>query len=155
MTTEASRKEGRQKSSTGEDIMNHEIIAAMQECSTRSHAGTIHFPEVVRKLAAAGVERYHADLCRGERTYYMPSGESHIDSVGAESEPIAGEFTESGVVAALRAIQRGEILYLEFLRRIQAAGCCSYFVLIAGRRALYFGRKGEVYEELFPSASTK
>jgi uncharacterized protein YbcV (DUF1398 family) len=135
--------------------MNQEIIAVMQECSTRSHAGTIAFPDVVRKLTAAGVERYFADLCRGERTYYMPSGESHVDVVGAESEPIAADFTEAGVVAALRAIQRGEILYLEFVRRIQAAGCTSYFVLIAGRRALYFGRKGEVYEELFPAAPAK
>lgn len=135
--------------------MNQEAIAVMQECSTRSHAGTMPFPEVVRKLAAAGVERYHADLCRGERTYYMPDGESQVDVVGAEDEPIAQEFTESGVVAALRAIQRGEILYLDFLRGIQAAGCCAYFVLIAGRRGLYFGRKGEVYEERFPAAPAK
>jgi uncharacterized protein YbcV (DUF1398 family) len=148
-------RNNQQEKSTGEIVMNQETIAVMQECSTRSHAGTIPFPEVVGKLTAAGVERYHADLCRGERTYYMPNGDSHIDLVGAEPEPIAQQFTESGVVAALRAIQRGEILYLEFLRRIQAAGCCDYFVLIAGRRALYFGRKGEVYEELFPSASTK
>ena len=135
--------------------MNQETIAVMQECSTRSHAGNIPFPQVVRKLAEAGVERYHADLYRGERTYYLPCGASHKDVVGAEAEPIAEEFSEAGVVAALRTIQRGEILYLEFLRRIQAAGCTGYFVLIAGRRALYFGRKSEVYVELFPAASAK
>jgi len=33
-----------------------------------------------------------------------------------------------------------------------AAGCVGYFVQIAGRRALYFGRNGESHVELFPSA---
>jgi uncharacterized protein YbcV (DUF1398 family) len=135
--------------------MKQETIAVMQECSTRSHAGTIPFPEVVRKLTEVGVEWYHADLYRGERTYYMPDTESHVDVVGAEQEPVAQEFSESGVVATLRAIQRGEILYIEFLRRIQAAGCASYSVYITGRRAIYFGRKGEVYVELFPEAPGK
>jgi uncharacterized protein YbcV (DUF1398 family) len=64
---------------------------------------------------------------------------------------VAEEFTEAGVVDALRAIQRGEILYLEFVRRIMDAGCSGYFVLITGRQALYFGRKGEVYVEKFPT----
>jgi uncharacterized protein YbcV (DUF1398 family) len=135
--------------------MNQEVIAVMQECSTRSHAGTIPFPEVVRKLTEAGVESYHADLYCGERTYYMPNAESHLDVVGALPEPFAQDFSEADVVAALRAIQRGEIVYLEFVRRIQAAGCSGYFVFITGRRALYFGRKGEVYEELFPAAPGK
>ena len=33
-----------------------------------------------------------------------------------------------------------------------AAGCVGYFVQIAGRRVLYFGRRGEIYTELFPGA---
>jgi uncharacterized protein YbcV (DUF1398 family) len=135
--------------------MNQEVIAVMQECSTRSHAGAIPFPEVVRKLTEAGVESYHADLYRGERTYYLPNAESHVDVVAAVPELFAQDFSEAGVVAALRAIQRGEIVYLEFARRIQAAGCSGYFVFITSRRALYFGRKGEVYEELFPAAPGK
>jgi hypothetical protein len=31
-----------------------------------------------------------------------------------------------------------------------AAGCVGYFVQIAGRRTLYFGRNGETHVELFP-----
>jgi hypothetical protein len=31
----------------------------------------------VTKLMQVGVERYHADLLRAEKIYYLPSGESH------------------------------------------------------------------------------
>jgi uncharacterized protein YbcV (DUF1398 family) len=130
--------------------MEQETIAVMHECAMRSHEGNIAFPEVVRKLKEAGVERYHADLCRDERVFYMPNGESHVETSEKLPWAVAEDFREAGVVEALRAIQRGEILYLEFVRRIMEAGCSGYFVLITGRQALYFGRKGEVYVEKFP-----
>ena len=53
-------------------------------------------------------------------------------------------------MAAVKAIQRSEIGYAEFLRRIMAAGCSHYEVFIAGRKAMYFGRDGEFYTEPFP-----
>jgi len=132
--------------------MNREIIAVMHECASRSDNETITFPEVVRKLADAGVEWYHTDFYRAEHTYYMPSGESHVESMFALTEPVAQEFSDSGVDAAVRSIQRGKIKYKEFVRRIVAAGCNGYFVLITGRKAVYFGRKGEEHVELFPTA---
>jgi uncharacterized protein YbcV (DUF1398 family) len=135
--------------------MNQEIIAIMHECATRSHKGTITFPEVVGKLAGAGVEWYHTDLCRAEHTYYMPDGKSHVEPMDVLPEPVAQEFSDAGVDAAVRSIQRAEILYEEFVRRIMAAGCNGYFVLIAGRKAIYFGRKGEEHVELFPPATVR
>jgi hypothetical protein len=36
-----------------------------------------------------------------------------------------------------------------------AAGCVGYFVQIAGRRAIYFGRNGEFHVEQFANTSTK
>jgi uncharacterized protein YbcV (DUF1398 family) len=135
--------------------MSQEIIAVMHECAARSHAGTITFPEVVARLAAAGVEWYHTDLCRAEHTYYMPSGESHVEPMYALAEPVAAKFSDAGVDAAVRSIQRGEIQYQEFVRSIMAAGCNGYFVLIAGRKAVYFGRKGEEHVEQFPSAPVR
>jgi uncharacterized protein YbcV (DUF1398 family) len=133
--------------------MNQEIVAVMHECATRSHAGSISFPEVVGKLAVADVEWYHTNLHRAEHTYYMPSGESHIEPMYELPEPVAREFSDPGVDVAVRSIQRGEIKYDEFVRRIMAAGCNGYFVLIAGRKTVYFGRKGEEHVELFPAAS--
>ena len=132
-------------------IMKQETIVVMHEVAERSHAGTISFPEVVGKLTQAGVERYHADLCRGERVFYMPSGESHVETTGDKYGDAAVEFSGAGVDAAVRTIQRGEIDYQEFVRRILAAGCVNYFVYITGRQTLYYGRNGDVHVEKFPA----
>jgi uncharacterized protein YbcV (DUF1398 family) len=135
--------------------MKQEVVAVMHECATRSHEGTISFPEVVRKLAEAGVEWYHTDYLREEHTYYLPNGESHIEAMGSLLEQSAQEFSDAGVDAAVRSIQRGEIEYNEFVRRTLAAGCVGYFVLIAGRHAIYFGREGEQHREPFPGGPVK
>jgi uncharacterized protein YbcV (DUF1398 family) len=131
--------------------MNQEVVAVAHECAVRSYEGKISFPEVLRKLKDVGVERYHADLCREERVFYMPDGESHVERAGEISGAVAEGFSSAQVEAALRTIQRGEIDYQEFVRRIKAAGCVGYFVLITGWQSLYFGRKGEVYVEKFPA----
>jgi uncharacterized protein YbcV (DUF1398 family) len=131
--------------------MKQELIAVMHEVAKRSHEGTIPFPEVVSKLAAAGVERYHADLCRGERVFYMPDGETHVEPADEKQGNAAAEFSSAGVDAAVRTIQRGEIDYQEFVRRILAAGCVNYFVYITGRQTLYYGRNGDVHVERFPT----
>ena len=135
--------------------MNQEVIAVMHECATRSHNGTITFPEVVGKLTQTGVEWYHTDLYRAEHTYYMPNGESHIEPMDALPQPVAQKFSDPGVDAAVRSIQRGEIKYEEFVRQIMVAGCNGYFVLLAGRKTIYFGRKGEEHVELFLPAPSK
>jgi uncharacterized protein YbcV (DUF1398 family) len=130
--------------------MTESVVAVLHECSRRSHDGSITFPEVVGKLIGVGLESYHADYYRGEKTYYLPSGESHVEPLAAPSET-AAEFSANRVVEALRAIQRKEIDYIEFLRRTALAGCVGYMVCITGRRAIYFGRTGDNYVERFPS----
>ena len=135
--------------------MKNESIAVVHECAIRSHAGNITFPEVVARLAAAGVEWYDTDLSRAEHTYYMPTGESHVEPMDELPCPVASDFSDAAVDAAVRSIQRGEILYAEFIRQIMEGGCNGYFVLIAGRKAVYFGRKGEEHVELFPPAPKK
>jgi uncharacterized protein YbcV (DUF1398 family) len=127
-------------------------IAVMKECKERSLGGTISFPEVVRRLHEAGVERYHVDLTRDETTYYLPCGESHVFTTGGPREIIAEKFNAAAVEGAVRAIQRGEIVFTEFLRRIRAAGCTGYFAQIAGRRVQYVGRTGDMHVEIFPAS---
>ncbi len=112
------------------------------------------FPEVVKRLKAIGAESYRADLYRREKIYYMPNGESHVVH-GAErmrDTTVADEFSEAGVTAALKAVQRGDIDYVEFLRRSMAAGCCAYTVHVTGRCAIYVGRRGQFLSERFPDA---
>jgi uncharacterized protein YbcV (DUF1398 family) len=109
------------------------------------------FPEVVGRLIAAGVERYHMDMVRSERVFYMPDGTS--ESVSTDKYPPAAQsFLAKEVDAAVRAIQGGEIQYLEFCRRITQAGCVGYHVFIAGKRVVYYGRTGEQHVEYFPGA---
>lgn len=130
-----------------------ERVAVMKECKELSLLGRIPFPEVVRRLHEAGVERYHVDLTRDETTYYLPCGESHVFATGASRDLIGERFDAAAVEGAVRAIQRGEIIFPEFLRRIMSAGCVGYFTQIAGRRVQYVGRTGDMHVEPFPTAN--
>lgn len=64
----------------GGQSVTTEKTHVMQECARRSLAGELTFPEVVGRLAAVGVERYHADYSRQEITYYLADGDSHVVS---------------------------------------------------------------------------
>lgn len=131
--------------------MDQDQIAILVECAAASLAGTATFPEIVGRLSAMDVERYHADYSRHETTYYLPDGDSHVVNIEHLPQAIGATFSAEGVEAAVRASQRGEIKYAEFLSRSMAAGCVGYFVQIAGRQVLYFGRNGETYVERFPT----
>lgn len=132
--------------------MNNQQVNAVQECAALSASGKIHFGEVVSRLIEAGIERYHTDYSRNESTYYTTDGTSCIVLMQHEPSLIAREFSASGVEAAVRQAQRGEIMYPQFTRQAMAAGCVGYFVQIAGKRVQYFGRHGEVHTEWFPGA---
>jgi uncharacterized protein YbcV (DUF1398 family) len=131
--------------------MQADVIKITQECTDASDQERITFPEVVAKLAGAGVERYHADLLRAEKIYYLPSGESHRVQAGSIEATPAAAFAADGVAAAVRAIQQQQIKYREFCERIAQAGCVGYIVSLAGRRAVYYGRTGDSYVEPFPA----
>jgi uncharacterized protein YbcV (DUF1398 family) len=125
--------------------------ATIADCMKASFADT-PFPKVVERLAGAGVKSYTADLVRLRKTYYGAESEGHDEAMPLEAAPaIAPAFDTTGVAATVKAIQRGEIGYAEFLCRIMAAGCARYEVFIAGRKAMYFGRDGEFYTEPFPA----
>lgn len=133
--------------------MQTDVITTVQECTDASDQERISFGEVVMKLMQAGVERYHADLLRAEKIYYLPSGESHrVQALPVEATPPQA-FTADGVAAAVRAIQTRKIQYREFCERIAQAGCVGYMVSLAGHRAVYYGRTGDSYVEPFPAAA--
>jgi uncharacterized protein YbcV (DUF1398 family) len=128
--------------------MNTQTI---QECMSASFANT-PFPAVVQRLAGAGVRSYTADLVTLRKTYYGVAREAHDEAMPLEKAPaVAAAFDSSGVATTVKAIQRGEIGYAEFLRRIMASGCSHYEVFFDGRKAMYFGRDGEFYTEPFPA----
>jgi uncharacterized protein YbcV (DUF1398 family) len=128
-------------------------IEVLEECSRRSAAESITFPEVVQKLMGVGVEFYYADLYQHTRTYYFPNSVVYTStSEELPSHPVSEKFVPEDVSAAVKKIQRGEIRYREFLRLIQAAGTATYSVYISGKRAIYSGRNGDAYTEWFPGA---
>jgi uncharacterized protein YbcV (DUF1398 family) len=126
----------------------------MKETLEASESGKSTFPQVVGKLAAAGVESYFADLVRGEETFYMPSGETHVEKMSLPLGKIAGEFSESEIVSAIRAAQSDKIRYPEFVKRARAAGVAAYWAFLTGKKMVYLGRNGEFHVEEFPRPKT-
>jgi uncharacterized protein YbcV (DUF1398 family) len=127
--------------------MNTEV---MRHTLHQSEAGRYTFPQVVGALSGVGVESYFADLARAVDTFYLPTGETHTEKMTLLTTKISDDFSPSGIVDAIRTVQADEIRYPEFLRRAMAAGVTAYWVFIAGRRVIYFGRKGEFHVEEFP-----
>jgi uncharacterized protein YbcV (DUF1398 family) len=138
-----------------ERVMDNDVKTIVHECTRISDEGRVRFGEVVQKLIGAGVERYHCDLLRSEKIYYLPDGKSErvpnddIDVIPAQ------DFSAAGVEAAVRAIQAGKIKYKEFCERVMTAGCVGYIVSIAGQRAVYYGRTGDIHVEWFPGTKSR
>jgi uncharacterized protein YbcV (DUF1398 family) len=132
--------------------MDPHVQETVERCTQASDAATMNFPQIVAELVQAGIERYHADLCRHEKTYYLPSGASHVVAGmhfgGEPAEPFSAESVEQ----AIRASQAQQIDYGTFCARVLEAGCVGYLVSLTGRRAVYYGRSGETHVEPFPSA---
>jgi uncharacterized protein YbcV (DUF1398 family) len=132
--------------------MDAQVKKVVCDVSKASDEERITFPAVVKTLMEVKIERYHADLVIGRKTYYLANGdfeEVEVDKVAAA----AGEFLAEAVEKTVRAIQRQEIGYREFCRLIAEAGCVGYFVSLAGRRAVYYGRTGDEHVEWFPGAN--
>ncbi|MGE0254306.1 MAG: DUF1398 domain-containing protein [Alphaproteobacteria bacterium] len=132
--------------------MGADAAAAARECTAGSDEGRLTFPQVLGLLAQAGVERYHADLSRAEKTYYLPDGRSLVTAGALLEAAPQTAFSAAGVDRALREIQAGGLDYRQFCARIAQAGCVGYHVSLAGRRAVYYGRTGETHVEMFPGA---
>lgn len=128
-------------------------INVIKECTALSLAEQITFPEVVMKLAGAGVERYIADLVGQQKLSYGVNGETHTGALLYDGPAIPAQLDASAVVATIKDIQQGRIKYREFLCRIMEAGCSHYEVFITGRQAIYFGRDGSQHIERFPQAA--
>lgn len=125
----------------------------IKECTALSLAEQITFPEVVMKLAGAGVERYIADLVGKRKFSYGTRCETHCEDLAFSSVDIPEHLDAAAVKETIIEVQQGRIQYQTFLRRIMMAGCTHYEVFITGRRAIYFGRDGAQHIEVFPQTA--
>lgn len=132
--------------------MHKDTLRALETAVRRSHAGEIHFGQLVPLLLDLGVESYRVDYRRGDTTYHWTTGAMHVlTSHGAEA-PIPEHFDAPAVRAAILASQRGDQRYDDFVRRTLAAGCVGYDAWLTGRNVVYHGRRGERWVEWFPGA---
>ncbi len=132
--------------------MEAHIADVLHECTRGADEERLVFPQIIANLKQAGVERYFADICRNETTYYLPCGESLRVPISYCSTAPALAFNPDGVAAAIVAAQTKQIAYHAFCDRIAAAGCIGYLVSIPGRRAVYYGRTGDSHTEHFPTS---
>jgi uncharacterized protein YbcV (DUF1398 family) len=128
-------------------------IEAIREVLAESHAGKLIFPQVVERLFAADVTSYFVDTLRSEDVVYLTDDGTLTEKMHLPLDPVAEGFSKSGIVAAIRAAQRDEIRYPEFMRPASAAGVVGYWAFLTGKRVIYFGRKGEFHVEEFPGAT--
>jgi uncharacterized protein YbcV (DUF1398 family) len=82
----------------------------------------------------------------------MADGGTHVEALSLEVDAVAEEYSKDGLVAAIRGAQADTIRYPEFVERATAAGVIGYWAFLAGRKVIYFGRKGDVHVEEFPGA---
>jgi uncharacterized protein YbcV (DUF1398 family) len=124
----------------------------IQAVMAETQAGKLVFPEVVRRLLEIDVESYFCDLAAGTETFYMRDGQTHAEKMTLPMAPIAEEFSQSGLLTAIRGAQADTIRYPEFAKRSAAVGVIAYWAFLTGRKVIYFGRKGESHTEEFPDA---
>jgi uncharacterized protein YbcV (DUF1398 family) len=127
--------------------MDDHVKDVVRDMTRASEDERIGFADIVEVLMQAGVERYHADLLAGTKTFYMPDGSFEITQSRAIA--VANDFKGDVVAQAVHAVQQSEIGYRAFRERIAAAGCVGYFVSLAGRRAVYYGRTLAAHVEWF------
>jgi uncharacterized protein YbcV (DUF1398 family) len=134
--------------------MSKELIAIAQDCLEGAETDRMTFPESVVKLGTAGFDGYLVDLRRASRTYYLPDGEALDLPTAKTSAEVAAAFDAKRIKEAIREAQTlaPGYTYRGFCAKVAAAGCVGYLVSFGGRRAVYFGRSGDVHVEHFPGA---
>ena len=130
--------------------MDDHARAVIQATFDASHEGRMHFGEVIAQLIGVRVESYQVDYRCGRATYYLADGA--VVDLGFERprQAIADAFDDGALRAAIAGAQQGRVMYPEFKRLSQRAGCVGYTVWLAGRHVTYLGRRGQTHVERFP-----
>lgn len=131
--------------------MNEHTQAVVRTTFEASNRGEMHFGDVIDRLMGVRVESYHVDYRTGRSTYYLADDTTLDFAFERPHEPIGQAFDGDGVRSAILGAQQGRVMYPEFKRLSQRAGCVGYTVWIAGRHVTYVGRRGETHVERFPN----
>jgi uncharacterized protein YbcV (DUF1398 family) len=79
----------------------------------------VPFPEVLKRLAEAGVESYYADLNQLQKFYYAPCGETFVARLKTQPLGTATEqFDANAVKQALQDIRKRKSAMRNFCNRL-------------------------------------
>jgi uncharacterized protein YbcV (DUF1398 family) len=123
---------------------------AIHEAAMTTQQGKMTFSQVVQRLMEAGVESYLVDFAAAQKIHYLDDGTTHTVPMILEPGHVAEHFDAAGLVDAIRGAQADTVRYPEFVERATAAGVIGYWAFLAGKKVIYFGRKGEQHVEEFP-----
>lgn len=131
--------------------MDKQRTEMIEQSLKKNFSVGIPFPEWIKTLIEAKIDRYYADLVAFQTTYYATDGTTYTTHIPLLNPSTRGEsFSETDLVNAIRASQQGVIGYPEFLNRALKAGVVSYTVYLSGKQVQYMGAKGEIHVEHFP-----
>jgi uncharacterized protein YbcV (DUF1398 family) len=102
-------------------------------------------------LIENGFESYLIDFRRETATYYLLNGESIELKSHETAIPVSAAFDDAAAIREAQNLVPG-YSYRGFCAKAKAAGCAGYFVSFSGKRAVYFGRTGEIHVEYFPQS---
>jgi len=130
--------------------MDSQVVA---ETARATLAGTMPFPEVVRRLIETGVEYYHVDYVALRKTFYSANGDTITTPITYEALPdVSAALDAAALKAAILDSQTKGQPYRDFTRRAMQAGVQGYMAFLRGQRVTYWGRDGEQHTEWFPGA---
>jgi uncharacterized protein YbcV (DUF1398 family) len=132
--------------------LDEEKTAVARRCLDGAEANTMTFPEIVALLGQTGFESYAVDFRRNTATYYLPEGDSVELATHESGGTVAAALDQPALQAAIREAQTSApgYTYKSFCTKAKQAGCAGYMVSFSGRRAVYFGRTGDIHVEPFP-----
>ena len=110
-----------------------------------------NYPDLARRLIAAGIESYTVDVSSGITIYRVAGGITHIHILMSEPRAIEKLFSKDLTIQAIRDNQEGKTDYEGFIKGIAAAGVRFYDAILNGdnKRCIYMGIGG-YYEEQIP-----
>ncbi len=132
--------------------MEQNQIEIAKNCLSKAENDTLNFPQIVGNLIAARFESYTIDFRLSKAFYFMPNGEAVTLDTNKINVEIGKDFDVEAIKSAIKEAQQQVegYTYKGFCEKTIKAGCVGYIVSFVGKRAIYFGRTGEIHVEHFP-----
>ncbi|TID15903.1 hypothetical protein E2P81_ATG08766 [Venturia nashicola] len=113
------------------------------------------FPETITALADLGVSRYRVDFISSSTSAYLSTQwdeymyTNHVSDLNPGTIAWSLEKLRVAVEEAAALAEKGEGDNVEFCRKLVRAGVVEYAVYIDGKKVVYFGPMGEMFEVRF------